>query len=953
MTLEKIYVAAEVRFDHHPDGFGMGTDRPAISWRYAFDGSTGGNDWSQRSYLVEIQRVEAAPDGLVATPLGRVHVVSASSVMTSWPGQPLRSRDMVLVRVHGAQSARNFSSDSFLEHGCDPLRDVAGLADGGSTWTACFSPSDLGPTVRSLAPWTALEVGLLHASDWKAKFITSPDPPPPENVPHRPMVYRKTFTCDATKARAYARLYITSLGLYAAYINGQRVGDHQMAPGWTSYHHRLQYQTYDVTDLLQAGSNVISVEVAEGWYAGRLLWVAGLRNLYGNKPGFIAQLEIHDHKQGFEQVISDDSWACHPSSRLSASIYDGEAYDARQPVPAWTPTDVSELDSDGAWQKARVLDFDFEKVKLVATDAPPVRITQIIKPVNVFKSPSGKTLVDFGQNLVGRVQIRDIQKAKGHSIKIRHAEVLENGELGTRPLRNAKAVDEYIFSGGEGASAAQWSWTPHFTFHGFRYIELEGWSVEDDAPPSDSNLSAHVVGSDMKRTGHFQCSNELVNKLHSNVTWSMRGNFLSVPTDCPQRDERLGWTGDIQVFTPTASFLYASAGFLTNWLVDLAIDQTALGGGCVPVVIPDVLRHRLYQNDHPVAVWDDAAILVPWTLHRWTGDVDVLRAQWASMRAHLDTSVRRGPDGDGLWDDSLFQYGDWLDPNAPADQAELARTDGTLVADAYLVHVTSVMSRVAVIIGEAAAAQKYQADFDRLRAAFASKYVSNAGLVVSDSQTGLALAICFDLLDPGQVVVAGKRLARLVRQAGFRVATGFAGTPLVLHALTRTGHADLAYEMLLTTECPSWLYPVTMGATTVWERWDSMLPDGSINPGEMTSFNHYALGSVADWLHTVVGGVEMRESGWGTFVVRPRPGGGLTWAEVRFDGPRGLVGVRWEVTATEDGKVEKVDGGEARRVFRMTVEVPPNARALVVLPGQEEGEGVWKGCGVWELGCEL
>lgn len=939
MTLEKIHVAPEVRFDHHPDGFGTGTDRPAISWRYVFDGSSAGSGWSQKSYLVEIQRVEASRMGMVAKPLGRTHVVSGSSVMNSWPARPLRSREMMLVRVLGAQSARDFSSDSFLKHGID-LPD-AGIVDGGSTWTArfCPSPADLTvPPVTSVASWKPLEVGLLHASDWNAKFITSPDPSPPDNVPHRPMLYRKTFTCDATNARSYARLYISSLGLYEAYINGHRVGDHQMAPGWTSYHHRLQYQTYDVSKLLKSGSNVISVEVAEGWYAGRLLWVAGLRNLYGDKPGFIAQLEVHDYEQGFEQVISDDSWTCHPSPRLSASIYDGEAYDARQLVPGWTTTDLKD---HSAWQKTRVLNFDFDKVKLVATDAPPVRITQTVKPINVFKSPSGKTLVDFGQNLVGRVQIQGVQKAKGHSLKIRHAEVLENGELGTRPLRNAKATDEYIFSGDE-TDAAQWSWTPHFTFHGFRYIELEGWSPDDDVPPSASTLSAHVVGSDMKRTGHFKCSNELVNKLHENVTWSMRGNFLSVPTDCPQRDERLGWTGDIQAFAPTASFLYASAGFLTNWLVDLAIDQTALGSGCVPVVVPDVLQHRLSQNDNPVAVWDDAAILVPWTVHRWTGDVGVLRAQWASMQAHLHKSIRRGPDG--LWDESLFQYGDWLDPNAPADQAELARTDGTLVADAYLVHVTDVMARIGRATGDEDAAGQYQAEFERLRAVFAAKYVSERGLVVSDSQTGLALAICFDLLaSPAQVEVAGARLTRLVRQAGCRVSTGFAGTPLILHALTRTGQTDLAYEMLLTKECPSWLYPVTMGATTVWERWDSMLPDGRVNPGEMTSFNHYALGSVADWLHTVVGGVRMRESGWGTFVVRPRPGGGLSWAEVGFEGPFGWVSVRWEV---KEGVGEK-------KVFTMKVDVPPNARALVVLPGQQEEEGVWKSCGVCEMVCEL
>lgn len=935
MTIEQIYVATNVRFDHHPDGFGIGNDSPSISWRFSFDGDGPGKSWSQKSYVVELQRIEPGQDGMKrAGSSVSFHAVSEKSVMISWPSPSLRSREMFLVRVFGLNTIKNPVSD--LDKSSDWQFLGGRTGQGGSDWRAHFStPSDR----SALMGWTPLEVGLLHASDWKAKFITSPDPPPPENIPHPPTIYRKTFICDEKAGRAYARLYISSLGLYEAYINGQRVGDQDMAPGWTSYHHRVQYQTYDVTDLLKAGNNVIAVEVAEGWYAGRLLWISGLRNLYGDKPGFIAQLEINGNGTDMTQVISDDSWACHPSPRQSASIYDGEVYDARELIPAWTTTDFA---GDSAWQKTSILDFDFDKVKLVATDAPPVRITQSVKPINVFKSPSGKTLVDFGQNLVGRVEIRGLQRPRGHSLKIRHAEVLDHGELGTRPLRDAKATDEYIFSGKE-ADDAEWSWSPHFTFHGFRYIEVEGWSLDDDVPPSADTLAALVVGSDMERTGHFSCSNELVNKLHENVTWSMRGNFLSIPTDCPQRDERLGWTGDIQVFAPTASFLYGSAGFLTNWLRDLAIDQ-AVANGCVPVVIPDVLHGRLEQNDNPVAVWDDAAVLVPWTVHQWTGDVNVLKRQWDSMQAHVRKSIRRGPDG--LWDDSLFQYGDWLDPNAPADQPDLARTDGTMVADAYLVHVTDIMARTAEATGDAGATRAYKAEFAKLRATFVDKYVTKTGLVVGDSQTALALAICFDLLpSAGQVTTAGDRLARLVRQSRFRVSTGFSGTPLVLHALTQTGHTDLAYEMLLTKECPSWLYPVTMGATTIWERWDSMLPDGTINPGSMTSFNHYALGSVADWLHTVVGGIAPLEPGWKTFRVRPHPGGGLTRAEVSFESPYGRVGLRWGVTEAK--------GAAGPSVFRVRLEVPPNARALVTLPGQKDEEGEWRGCGVCEMECEM
>lgn len=932
MTLEEMFVAKDLRFDHHPDGFGIGTDSPRLSWRYASKDSIGdsevpGHTWSQKSYVIEVQSVGRGVDGKLQT-LGnvrRMQIVSDRSTLVPWVKPSLQSREQVLVRVVGHNSTRKL----------DPVSESIPIGDGESDWISLFPSSPNTSPRRRLGGWTPLEVGLLEASDWEAKFITSPDPPEPDNVPHRPTIYRKTFDISPKdhKALAYARLYISSLGLYEAYINGQRVGDHHLAPGWTSYHHRVQYQTFDASSLLKPGKNVIAVEVAEGWYAGRLTWVPGLRNLYGDKPAFIAQLEIHHDGSELTQIISDNSWACHPSPRLSASIYDGEAYDAREVIEGLHEAD---FDVTSTWKKTRILNVDLDKVKLVSTDAPPVRVTQTIKPIDVFTSPSGKTLVDFGQNLVGRIKIHGLQKPSGHSIKIRHAEVLENGELGTRPLRDAKATDEYVFSGKETTTS---EWTPLFTFHGFRYIEITGWTLSDDVPPSADTLSAHVVGSDMTRTGHFHCSNDLVNKLHENVTWSMRGNFVSVPTDCPQRDERLGWTGDLQAFAPTASFLYASGGFLTNWLRDLSIDQASLDG-IVPVVIPDVLHGRLGQNDQPVAIWDDAAVLVPWTVYQWTGDVEVLQNQFPSMDAHLHSAIRRG--SDGLWDDSLFQYGDWLDPNAPPDNAALARTDGTMVADAYLVHVTDIVAQVAVIIGNAAAARSYQAEFDKLKRTFADKYISNTGLVVGDSQTALALAICFNLLaTPSQRKVAGARLARLVRQYDFRVSTGFAGTPLVLHALTQTDQTDLAYQMLLTKECPSWLYPVTMGATTIWERWDSMLPDGRINPGDMTSFNHYALGSVANWLHTVVGGVEMLEPGWKTFRVRPRPGGDFTSCEVSFEGPYGRVGCQWVV-----------EERAGNRVFKMRIEVPPNTRAWVVLPGQEEDQGVWKGSGICKLECE-
>ncbi|KAK7737906.1 hypothetical protein SLS53_006284 [Cytospora paraplurivora] len=898
----------DITFEHHPDGFGIGTATPRLSWRVSAGTLS---NWSQNSYRIEVKR--RSPQAPLLPISDDYQLDSDDSVLIPWPSWPLASREVAKVRVL-----------------------VSGVDANGTQRASQWSDRK------------TVEAGLLQASDWKARFITAPSPPPEDGVPHRPTLYRREFTLDKNGS-GHARLYISALGLYEAYINGHRVGDLEMTPGWTSYHHRLQYQTYDVTGLLRAGKNAIAVEVAEGWYAGRLLWIGGLRNLYGDRPAFIAQLEVQNAEGNVEQqVVSNDSWSSHPSPRQSASIYDGEAYDAREELSGWARYDFEENDS---WQQSHVLDVNLAEVELFSPDAPPVRVTQTIKPVEIFKSPSGKTLVDFGQNFAGRVRIHGLQKPAGQNLTIRHAEVLENGELGTRPLRDAKATDQYVFSGNEDAKSV---WSPHFTFHGFRYIELTGLSVDD---LTKDNFSGLVIHSDMRRTGYFSTSNDLINRLHENVVWSMRGNFLSIPTDCPQRDERMGWTGDIQVFSPTASFIYDSAGFLGNWLRDLTIEQDA-AGGTVPVVVPDVLAGHSAEDHSPEAVWDDAAVLVPWTVYQWSGDVEVLRRQWWSMRTHLDKSIKRAYDG--LWDEGCFQFGDWLDPNAPPEQADAARTDGTMVADAYLVYITGIVAKIAVVINDAENARRYQADYDRLKGKFGDKYVSRTGLVVGDAETALALAICFDLLgdddDGRKKKVAGARLARIVNKARFKVSTGFAGTPLILHALARSDNLDLAYKMLLEKSCPSWLYPVTMGATTIWERWDSMLPDGSINPGSMTSFNHYALGSVANFLHSVVGGISPLEPGWKTFKVSPRPGGDLSHCEVRYDSPYGLIAVRWELGESSDDSTTTSGQAAASRAFRLKIEVPPNSRALVVLPGggdDNNGVGEWLGSGTYERECSV
>ncbi|MFI1963228.1 family 78 glycoside hydrolase catalytic domain [Streptomyces pathocidini] len=856
--------------EHHRDPFGIGEPRPRLSWRTETDAE----GWRQGAYEVQLLDEEGAP---LATS-GRVD--SDESVLVPWPGRPLRSRERATVRV------RVWSADGANGAGAD---GGSGAGDGG------------GPSPWS--PPTRVETGLLEPADWTARPIAPAWPQDPE-TPQPVALLRRDFTLRSPVASA--RLYVTAYGVYEAEINGVRVGDHVLAPGWTSYEHRLRYQTFDVAGHLREGGNTLGALLGEGWYAGRIGFQGGRRAIYGELPALLAQLEVQYTDGTTETVTTGESgWRAATGPALRSEIYDGEAYDARREREGWS----SPGHDTAEWSDVRELDFP--TAELVAPTGPPVRRTETIAPVEVRTTPSGRTVLDFGQNLVGRLRIT-VSGPAGHTVTLRHAEVLEHGELGTRPLRFAKATDTYTLRGG-GVE----TYEPRFTFHGFRYAEVEGWPGELD--PAD--VTAVVVHSDMARTGWFSCSDPLVERLHENVVWSLRGNFLDVPTDCPQRDERLGWTGDIQVFAPTAAFLYDCSGLLTGWLRDLAAEQLARPDSVPPLVVPDVIPDTFTEFPRAQAVWADVAVLLPWVLYRRFGDRELLRGQYASMCAWVDTAASYAAEGGGLWR-HVFQLGDWLDPTAPPDRPAEARTDGDLVANAYLVRTAAVLGDIAEVLGEGADAARYRALADSVRAAFNEEFVTPAGRLSSDAQTAYALALCFGLLpDARQRERAGERLAAIVRGADFRIATGFTGTPLICDALYAAGEPELAYRMLLERGCPSWLYPVTMGATTMWERWDSMLPDGSINPGDMTSFNHYALGAVADWLHRTVAGLGPAEPGWRRLRIAPLPGGGLTHASAEHVTPYGRARVEWRV---EDGGVLVVEAV-----------VPPNTRADVHLPGDD------------------
>jgi len=840
-------VVTPVRFEYGEPHIGLGTSTPRLSWRI----ENAEADWRSDAYEIECVRGGIA-ESFVAD--------SGEQVFVPWPFAPLRSREIVQVRVRVASQGR---------------------------WTAFSEPS-------------AVEAGLLEARDWSAHWIS------PSSLgglnDGAPWLFRDV---ELDRAPVRARLYVSAQGVYEFSIDGVKVGDEVLTPGWTAYEHRVRYQSYDVTELISAGRVRLGALLGNGWFRGQLV-SPGNRSTYGDRLALIAQLEVTDIDGSTRIIGTDEEWRATKSPIAFDDFYDGQCTDLRRVL-------------DGA--DAEPVDVVRNDVHVEAPTGPGVKVTDVVPARRILTTPSGRTVIDFGQNLVGWVRVHVTNGRPGQRVVVRHAEVLEHGELGVRPLRSAKATSEYILAG-SGPHVLQ----PTFTFNGFRYAEISGVA---DLRPDD--VDALVVGSALERTGWLQTSDSNLNRLHENVVWSMRGNFVGVPTDCPQRDERLGWTGDIQVFAPTAAFLFDTDGFLSDWLRDLAAEQKSDGG--VPYVIPDVLRN----TDPAAAGWSDAATLVPDAVYRADGDVGVLARQYGSMRAWADKVLALSGES-GLWDTG-FQFGDWLDPTAPPEDAAQAQADPGVVATAYSVRSLRAVADAASVLGHIADAQWYRAQERRVADAFVRAYVDADGRILSDCQTVYALALCWDLFDtPDQRAGAGARLAELVIAGGLTVGTGFLGTPLILDALTLAGRSDLAYRMLLQTACPSWLYAVSMGATTVWERWDSMLPDGTINPGTMTSFNHYAYGAVADWMHRVIGGLELVEPGYRRIRVRP---------EIAADTPIGHAHVRHRSPYGDIDIVWRQDAGEVS----LALEVPYGVTADVWMPGDRAAHTV--GHGRHEFHCAL
>lgn len=701
-----------------------------------------------------------------------------------------------------------------------------------------------------------------------------------------------------------ATLAYTAYGVVEAVINGLPVSADLLTPGWSSYEWRLRYAEADVTALVTEVT-VVGLTLGNGWYRGRLGWEGGSQ-YYGDELAGWAELRIL-FDDGHEQVFgTSESWLAGPSEIVADDLYDGQSIDARLRDPKWTRPDA-DLGAD--WVPVRSVEFDSSQLEPYI--GPPVRRQEEIAPIDAWTSPTGSILLDFGQNLVGWVRV-DVQGPRDSVVTLRHAEVLADGVLALAPLRTARVTDSYVLSGDQDV------FEPTFTFHGFRYVEVDGWPGGLDALQASGGLAAVVVSSQLRRIGHFESSDPALNRLHENAVWGMRGNFLDVPTDCPQRDERMGWTGDLSVFAPTAVFLYDTNDFLRDWLRDLSIEQSHQDG-MVPFVIPDVMKYMDRPEGFPEpdssAIWADAAVWVPWSVWMAYGDERVLTAQLPSMVAHM-RRVRSRLSPNGLWDTG-FQFGDWLDPDAPAEQPWLAKADAHVIATACAYRSATMVADAARVTNEPEIAAEFDSMAAGLRAAFTEHYVDN-GIVHSDAATVYALAITFGILSGEDLDRAGARLAELVAERDYRIATGFAGTPFVTDALTITGHLDVAYRLLFQTESPSWLYAVKMGATTIWERWDSLLPDGSVNPGGMTSFNHYALGAVIDWVHRVVGGIAPLEPGYQSMLIAPQPGGPLTWANTSVETPHGRAAVAWR----------RDDTG-----LTVEIEVPEGTSAVLRLPG--------------------
>lgn len=739
------------------------------------------------------------------------------------------------------------------------------------------------------------ETGLVQPSGWKAKWIElEADTNRYSPSPH----FRKEFTLQ--KNVSNARVYVTSHGFYELHINGKKVGDQVLTPGWTSYGKRLQYQVYDVTSLLTKGNNAVGAVLGDGWYRGTLAWGNNWA-VYGKRLGLLMQMKITFTDGSELLIVTDESWKGIIDGAIRMNdIYNGEIYDATKRLTGWNLAGYD----DSKWTRVRTGSYGTDNI--IASESVPVRKIQEIKPVRIFKTPKGDLIADLGQNMVGWIRLK-VSGPAGTVVALSHAEVMDKyGEFYTANLRRAKCQLKYTLSG-EGEEVYE----PRFTFMGFRYVKVEGFpgSLTPD------NLTGIVVHSDMIPTGRYESSNQLLNQLQHNIVWGQKGNFVDVPTDCPQRDERLGWTGDAQAFCRTAAFNYNVAPFFTKWLKDVSADQKP--GGEVPDVIPDVLNSQTSTTARPSAGWGDVAVIAPWTIYQVFGDKKLLETQYPGMKAWVE--YIRGKAGDSYQWKQGSKYGDWLFYHPPVNNHTEpdGYTEPDFIATSFYAYSAKLLSMAAKELGKTEDEKLYSDIYNRIKNVFNHEYVTPAGRVGTNSQTSYVLALMFDLLPVNLRENAVKFLVEDIKSRRNHLSTGFLGTPFLCHVLSANGYTDVAYDLLMQETYPSWLYPVKMGATTIWERWDGQKPDSTFQDAGMNSFNHYAYGAIGDWMYRVSAGIEALKPGYKQILIQPNPDERLRYSKASFESPYGTIESGWEIN---DGKIT------------VRTKIPANTTAIINLP---------------------
>jgi alpha-L-rhamnosidase len=833
---------------------------------------------------------------------GRGQTQSAYRVLVAGNGEDLQAEENLLWDSGRVESSRSVG----IEYEGEALWSGSRCVWKVRVWDEAGNPSPY-------AEPAVFEIGLLERSDWEGAWISLGQGPPQDFDPPSgdeyddvgpglaPSPYlRKEFRLEKPVRRA--RLYATARGVYEMYVNGARVGDDVLAPGWTDYRERVQYQTYDVTGPLAEGRNALGAVLGDGWYAGFVGFDPKHRGAhYGSSPQLLARLNVEYEDGTAQTIVSDGSWKSSTGPILYSDLLVGESYDARQEMAGWDEPGFDDSD----WYPVGV--EEVEGTPLVAQPDEGVRVTGEVAAKTVTEPKSGVYVFDLGQNMVGRVRLK-VEGEAGTTVTIRHAEALNpDGTIYTTNLRFAHATDRYVLKGG-----GEEVYEPRFTFHGFRYVEVTGYPGE---PPLEA-ITGRVVHSATPPTGSFECSNPMVNKLQSNIVWGQRGNFLSIPTDCPQRDERLGWMGDAQIFVRTASFNMDVAAFFTKWMVDVVDAQSPEGA------FPDVAplfgdRSEAFLKKGSPA-WGDAGVIVPWTIYKTYDDARIVKRHYDAMARWMEYLREANPDM--LRRNKLGNnYGDWLSPKGDY-------TPKDLLATAYWAYDAKLMAEMAEAIGRHEDAKGYEELFEAIKGAFNETYVSPDGRIEGDTQTCYVLALYMDLLPEELRPPAAEHLVRAIEREDWHLSTGFVGVGYLCPALTETGHVDVAYRLLGNETYPSWGYTIKNGATTIWERWDGWTQEKGFQSPNMNSFNHYSLGSVGEWLYRYVAGIDLdpQTAGYDRIVIRPRPGGGLSWARGEYESVRGRIVSAWSIEGDR---------------FNLGVTIPPNTTATVHVP-VEGGAGI-------------